>query len=240
MKFLNYQVSSSAVIVIIVLWVTLLVHWVYSCCEISFAEGFEILRKKEGFNIAILRKKEGFSTIAIADKKKGKEGFTSKGDQPIAIASMGGDKKGGASILRKEGFAAPAPAPSGGNAIAIAGTGKKKEGFVGSGGKGTAAGPEFAASGDSGWYMDPSKWSQPTLAYSSKANASDGAKAIWDRKEQPIPLPPGEMNMFETTPFKPECCPNTFSNSSGCACMTVKQYDYLIHRGGNNVPYSEY
>ena len=46
--------------------------------------------------------------------------------------------------------------------------------------------------------------------------------------------------IFKNTPFKPECCPNTYSNSMGCACMTTKQYNYLITRGGNNVPYSEY
>ena len=40
--------------------------------------------------------------------------------------------------------------------------------------------------------------------------------------------------------FKPECCPNTYTSSMGCACMTVGQYDYLRNRGGNNVPYSEY
>ena len=58
--------------------------------------------------------------------------------------------------------------------------------------------------------------------------------------EQPVPLPEGEMLMFANTPFKPECCPNTYSNSSGCACMTGNQYNYLITRGSNNVPYSEY
>lgn len=46
--------------------------------------------------------------------------------------------------------------------------------------------------------------------------------------------------MFKKTPFKPECCPNTYSNSMGCACMSTQQYNYLVTRGGNNVPYSEY
>jgi len=46
--------------------------------------------------------------------------------------------------------------------------------------------------------------------------------------------------MFANTEFKPECCPNTYSNSSGCACMDSNSYNYLITRGGNNVPYSEY
>ena len=69
---------------------------------------------------------------------------------------------------------------------------------------------------------------------------SSGVKSILNRAPQPVPLPEGEMLMFANTPFKPECCPNSFSNSTGCACMTTDQYNYLILRGGNNVPYSEY
>ena len=33
--------------------------------------------------------------------------------------------------------------------------------------------------------------------------------------------------------FHPTCCPFTFSNSKGCACMTTEQKDYLNRRGGN-------
>lgn len=32
----------------------------------------------------------------------------------------------------------------------------------------------------------------------------------------------------------------TYNHYMGCACMTTKDYNYLIMRGGNNVPYSEY
>jgi len=88
--------------------------------------------------------------------------------------------------------------------------------------------------------LPPSTWAMPTLLFTPGQKPDAGVKAIWDRKAQPIPLPPGELNMFETTPFKPECCPNAYSNSMGCACMTVDQYTYLRDRGGNNVPYSEY
>lgn len=52
------------------------------------------------------------------------------------------------------------------------------------------------------------------------------------------PLSQGELNMFANTPFKPECCPTTYSNSMGCACINMDQYNYLITRGGNNVPYA--
>ena len=88
--------------------------------------------------------------------------------------------------------------------------------------------------------VNTSDWSNPNLTYTSKDTADAGVQSIWNRPKQPIPLPEGELDVFATTPFKPECCPNTYSNSMGCACMTVDQYKYLNDRGGNNVPYSEY
>ncbi len=88
--------------------------------------------------------------------------------------------------------------------------------------------------------VDTSSWGQPSMTVMPGQPLSKGVKNFLARKAQPIPLPEGEMLMFANTPFKPECCPNTFSNSSGCACMTSGQYNYLVERGGNNIPYSEY
>jgi hypothetical protein len=78
-------------------------------------------------------------------------------------------------------------------------------------------------------------WNNPNLTKKGK-----GVNQILNRPSQPIPLPEGELDMFATTKFKPQCCPNTYSSSTGCACMTTEQYKYLVDRGGNNVPYSEY
>ena len=69
---------------------------------------------------------------------------------------------------------------------------------------------------------------------------SSAAKEMINRKNQSLPLPEGQLSLFANMPFKPECCPNTYSNSSGCACMNTNTYNYLVTRGGNNVPYSEY
>ena len=88
--------------------------------------------------------------------------------------------------------------------------------------------------------MNSSKRGNSDLSYKKGTTGGKGVQDILNRPKQPIPLPEGELSMFATTPFKPECCPNAFSNSTGCACMTVDQYNYLINRGGNNVPYSEY
>jgi uncharacterized protein YunC (DUF1805 family) len=88
--------------------------------------------------------------------------------------------------------------------------------------------------------VDSSSWSMPNLSVVKGQPLSAGVQQILDREPQPVPLPEDELLMFANTPFKPECCPNTYSNSSGCACMTTGQYNYLILRGGNNTPYSEY
>jgi hypothetical protein len=88
--------------------------------------------------------------------------------------------------------------------------------------------------------VDTSSWSAQNMTVTPGQPLSAGVKAFLARPEQPVPLPEGEMFMFANTKFAPEYCPNTYSNSSGCAAMTGAQYNYLITRGGNNVPYSEY
>ena len=115
---------------------------------------------------------------------------------------------------------------------------EKKESFVGPINDGESS--AYTLGSYNGVIMPTSKWGRPNLTVVPGQPLSKGVQNILNREKQPIPLPEGELNMFETTPFKPECCPNAYSNSSGCACMTVDQYNYLITRGGNNVPYSEY
>jgi hypothetical protein len=56
----------------------------------------------------------------------------------------------------------------------------------------------------------------------------------------PIPLPPGELLIFDTNKFSPECCPSTYSNGNGCACASPEQMKYLNERGGNRTLTSEY
>jgi len=87
---------------------------------------------------------------------------------------------------------------------------------------------------------DVSSWFQPNLVVQQGKPLDKGVQNILNRPEQQVPLPEGELLMFANTEFKPEYCPNTYSNSMGCAGLTVKQYNYLQTRGGNNVPFSEY
>ena len=88
--------------------------------------------------------------------------------------------------------------------------------------------------------INTSSWSSPNMTVVPGQPLNSAVKKFLAREPQPVPLPKGELLMFANTPFKPECCPNTYSTGSGCACMTGDQYNYLILRGGNNVPYSEY
>jgi hypothetical protein len=112
----------------------------------------------------------------------------------------------------------------------------KKEGFVGSI-KSTIY-PSNYKLGDYST-VDTSSWVQPSLVVNS-GEISSGVRNILDRQSQTAPLPEDSMSMFANTKFKPECCPNTYSNSSGCACMTSDQVNTLKLRGNNNIPYSEY
>ena len=112
-----------------------------------------------------------------------------------------------------------------------------KEGFVGAN---TNYGESSAFNLSDTMPVNTSSWSAQNMTVVPGQPLSKGVKQFLAREPQPIPLPEGELSMFANTPFKPECCPNTYSNSMGCACMTGDQYNYLIMRGGNNVPYSEY
>ena len=111
-----------------------------------------------------------------------------------------------------------------------------KEGFAGASQDRDAA--PFSITSDKP--INTSSWFTPNLSYKKGSTGGKGVQNILNRPKQQIPLPEGEMLMFANTEFKPECCPNAYSNSTGCACMTVDQYSYLISRSGNNVPYSEY
>ena len=89
----------------------------------------------------------------------------------------------------------------------------------------TNAGPQFAENNSDFTHLPVSQWSSVVSVGPQNANQ---------------PMSSDSMDFFANTQFKPECCPNTYSGSEGCACMSNSQYNTLISRGGNNVPYSEY
>jgi hypothetical protein len=114
------------------------------------------------------------------------------------------------------------------------------EGFTGANTNYGQSAPYLLGSQSGTVALDTNSWNQPDLVVKCDGSYGKGVSDILGRQPQPIPLAEGELDVFATTPFKPECCPNFYSNSTGCACMTTDQYNYLQTRGGNNVPYSEY
>lgn len=53
-------------------------------------------------------------------------------------------------------------------------------------------------------------------------------------------LEQGQMFMFSGTNFSPECCPSSYSGSTGCACFSSQQMNFLNERGGNRTMSSVY
>jgi len=159
------------------------------------------------------------------------------GTQVSSSAATNGSLSSTADMLSTS---APAPAPPSTVSKKSANSknnDKSVEGFVGAN---TNYGESSSYNLSQDIPINTTSWSMPNMTVTPGQPLSPGVKAFLARKPQPIPLPEGQLLMFADTPFKPECCPNTYSNSMGCACMTGSQYNYLQVRGGNNVPYSEY
>jgi hypothetical protein len=78
------------------------------------------------------------------------------------------------------------------------------------------------------------KWVSDAMRYSKGMGNENKLDSYQYNSGPPIPLPEGELFFFKDTKFDPSCCPGTYSNSLGCACMSKKQFQYLTMRGGNN------
>lgn len=59
-------------------------------------------------------------------------------------------------------------------------------------------------------------------------------------KGSSVPLPEGQLNFFYNNKFDPSCCniPHIYTTSTGCACLSLDQFNYLNQRGGNNTVFS--
>ena len=53
-------------------------------------------------------------------------------------------------------------------------------------------------------------------------------------------LEQGQLFMFGENNFSPDCCPSIYSGSTGCACLSPQQMDFLNERGGNRTMSSIY
>jgi len=78
-----------------------------------------------------------------------------------------------------------------------------------------------------------SSWASKANTYASEFGYGDINNTGTAYTGTPVPLPEGELVIFAQNKFKPECCPSPYSSSTGCACITPEQYNYLNTRGGN-------
>lgn len=76
-------------------------------------------------------------------------------------------------------------------------------------------------------------WQNKAAQYSKDMGYSETSSKYSQYSGTPVPLPEGQMLMFNDNKFKPECCPSTYSSSTGCACITQEQVNYINQRGGN-------
>ena len=82
-------------------------------------------------------------------------------------------------------------------------------------------------------------WVNKSLSYAGNM----GYQSVLDKHEQykgtPVPLE-NTLFYFQDNEFKAECCPSTYSSSTGCACTSVEQMKYLNERGGNRTLPTEF
>jgi hypothetical protein len=87
-------------------------------------------------------------------------------------------------------------------------------------------------------------WENKDTAENSIPSAVNDNKNIYSILEKneggPIPLPEGELLVFDKNKFSPDCCPSSYSNSDGCVCASPEQMKHLNERGGNRTLYDEY
>jgi len=134
----------------------------------------------------------------------------------------------------------PEGVPASSSANSTSGSSKKTVATEGFSGANTNYGESASYPLTQSTYLNTSQWGAPNLTIVPGKPIPKAAQAIIDRPNQSLPLPEGQLSLFDNMPFSPECCPNTYSSSMGCACMNSNTYNYLITRGNNNVPYSEY
>lgn len=81
-------------------------------------------------------------------------------------------------------------------------------------------------------------------SWENKEEVNDKSFNIYSSLEQnvggPVPLPEGELLIFDQNKFSPDCCPSAYSNADGCVCASPEQMKYLNERGGNRTLDSEY
>ncbi len=92
-------------------------------------------------------------------------------------------------------------------------------------------GTDVDMEGGDSYTMTP--WVTAAKKYAKGVGNTDHLNSYQYNTGTPIPLPEGELFLFAQNKFSPECCPSTYTSSTGCACMSQDQYNFLVTRGNN-------
>lgn len=210
----GYKLNLEILILIGIIYLILVVHTLAGTCNMNkVKEGLDVMMRGEGETGMTDGTGE---TVGKGNMTEGNitEGNMTEGNMP-------------------EGMSIPKNAKSSGSKM----NGKVTESFVGANTNYGQSSPYDLATQT---VVDTASWNQSDMTVVPGKPLSDGVKKFLARKQQQLPLKDGEMDFFANSEFKPECCPNTYSNSMGCWCGTSQDYNFLVTRAGNNVPYSEY
>ena len=79
---------------------------------------------------------------------------------------------------------------------------------------------------------EKNSWISKSLQYAGNMGYQSLLEKDAHYKGTPVPLE-NTLFYFKDNEFKPECCPATYTTSTGCACSSEAQMKYLNERGGN-------
>lgn len=82
-------------------------------------------------------------------------------------------------------------------------------------------------------------WISNAMKYAGNMGYKTFLQKAAENKGTPVPLQ-GTMDFFKDNAFRPDCCPSTYSLSTGCACLSSDQIEYLNERGGNRTLPTEF
>tara|TARA_Y100000385_G_C12862923_1_gene538076 strand:- start:398 stop:796 length:399 start_codon:yes stop_codon:yes gene_type:complete len=76
-------------------------------------------------------------------------------------------------------------------------------------------------------------WIKRATFYQTQMGYSEYIKSLETNSSPISGLNSHEMTFLANNRFTPECCPSSYSSSTGCACLTPEQSMFLNQRGNN-------
>ena len=76
-------------------------------------------------------------------------------------------------------------------------------------------------------------WLKRATFYQTQMGYSEYVKSLETNSSPVSGLNSHDMSFLANNRFTPECCPSMYSSSTGCACITTEQGQFLNERGNN-------